>query len=113
MLWDGVIEESNSPWSSLIVAVPKPDGNLRLCNNYRRLNVVLTFDSYLLPRVESLIERLGNTRFIPTLDLTKGYWQVPLHLKCAKRQPSVLLPVTGSIGSFPSASMVPPLHSSI
>ena len=31
-----------------------------------------------MPRVDELIERLGPTRFISTLDLTKGYWQVPL-----------------------------------
>jgi len=31
-----------------------------------------------MPRVDKLIECLGMARFITTLDLTKGYWQVPL-----------------------------------
>ncbi len=31
-----------------------------------------------MPRVDELLERLGRARFISTLDLTKGYWQVPL-----------------------------------
>lgn len=36
------------------------------------------FDSYPRPHVDELIDRLGKARFITTLDLTKGYWQVPL-----------------------------------
>ena len=78
MLELGVIEESHSPWSSPIVMVPKPDGSLRFCNDFRKLNEVSAFDAYPMPRVDELIERLGPARFVSTLDLTKGYWQVPL-----------------------------------
>ncbi|KAL0173155.1 hypothetical protein M9458_033466, partial [Cirrhinus mrigala] len=78
MLKLGVIEPSRSPWSSPIVLVPKPDGTLQFCNDYRRLNEVSDFDSYPMPRVDELLERLGRARYITTLDLTKGYWQVPL-----------------------------------
>ncbi|KAL0164259.1 hypothetical protein M9458_040012, partial [Cirrhinus mrigala] len=78
MLKLGVIEPSRSPWSSPIVLVPKPDGTLRFCNGYRRLNEVSDFDSYPMPRVDELLERLGRARYITTLDLTKEYWQVPL-----------------------------------
>ena len=73
-----VIEESYSPWSSPIVIVPKPDGSLRFCNDFRKLNEISAFDAYPMPRVDELIERLGPARFVSTLDLTKGYWQVPL-----------------------------------
>jgi hypothetical protein len=31
-----------------------------------------------MPRVDELIDRLGKARYISTLKLTKGYWQVPL-----------------------------------
>nr|XP_040038942.1 uncharacterized protein LOC120822984 [Gasterosteus aculeatus aculeatus] len=73
-----VIEPSKSPWSSPVVMVPKPDGTLRFCNDFRRLNEVSEFDGYPMPRVDELLERLGRARYISTLDLTKGYWQVPL-----------------------------------
>ncbi len=74
----GVIETSRSPWSSPIVLVPKPDGTLRFCNDFRHFNEVSEFDGYPMPRVDELLDRLGRARYISTLDLTKGYWQVPL-----------------------------------
>ncbi len=92
MLKLGVIEPSRSPWSSPIVLVPKPDGTLRFCNDYRRLNEVSQFDGYPIPRVDELLDCLGRARYISTLDLTKGYWQVPLSenakLKTAFSTPS-------------------------
>ncbi|KAI2645462.1 Retrovirus-related Pol polyprotein from transposon 17.6 [Labeo rohita] len=66
MLKLGVIEPSRSPWSSPIVMVPKPDGTLRFCNDFRRLNEVSEFDSYPMPRVDKLLDRLGRAR---------GHWQ--------------------------------------
>uniref|UniRef100_A0A803JIM9 Gypsy retrotransposon integrase-like protein 1 n=1 Tax=Xenopus tropicalis TaxID=8364 RepID=A0A803JIM9_XENTR len=78
MLELDVIEESQSEWSSPIVLVPKPNGEIRFCNDYRKVNAISKFDAYPMPRVDELIERLGKARYLTTIDLTKGYWQVPL-----------------------------------
>ncbi|CAM4574534.1 unnamed protein product [Lepidochelys kempii] len=78
MLELGVIEESHSHWSSPIVWVPKLDGTTRFCNDFSRLNEISKFYAYLIPRINELVDRLGNARFLTTLDLTKGYWQIPL-----------------------------------
>ena len=78
MLENGIIEVSTSDWASPIVLVKKKDGSLHLCVDYRRLNSVSQFDAYPMPRVDDLIDQIGQAKFISTLDLTRGYWQVPV-----------------------------------
>ena len=74
----GVIEPSNSEWSNPVVLVIKKDGSIRFCIDFRKVNEQSEFDAYPLPRLDDLIERVGQARYISTLDLCKGYWQVPL-----------------------------------
>jgi len=74
----GIIEESNSPFASPVVLVPKSDGTLRLCTDFRKVNAVTVADPFPLPRVDDLIDRIGKAKFLTKLDMTRGYWQVPL-----------------------------------
>ena len=53
--------------------VPKKDGQLRFCVDYRKLNSVAKKDQYPLPRVEDILDMLGGMCYFSTLDLASGY----------------------------------------
>lgn len=78
MVKNGIAETSCSPWSSPCLLVPKNDGTLRFCTDFRRVNAVTKPDSYPLPRVDDCVDRLGSAVFVSKIDLLKGYWQIPL-----------------------------------
>ena len=82
MLDQNIIEKSNSAWAAPVVIVPKLQDNkvtgIRVCIDYRKLNSMSNFDAFPLPRMEDLVENLGDAKFISKLNLTKGYWQIPL-----------------------------------
>lgn len=61
-----------------MVMVPKPDSTLCFYNDFCRLNEVSEYDGYPMPCVDELQDCLKRARYISTLNLTKGYWQVSL-----------------------------------
>jgi hypothetical protein len=78
MLDLGVIEPSSSPWSSPVVLVTKKDGYTRFCVDYRKLNDVTVKDAYPLPLISDCVEALSGAKYIGTMDVNSGFWQVGL-----------------------------------
>ena len=74
----GVIVPSISLYSSPIVMVPKRDGTNRMCIDYRKLNEITTKDAYPLPRIGQTIDAWQGAGYFPSLDLSSGYWHVPV-----------------------------------
>ena len=75
----GVIRPSTSPWASPVMLVRKTDGTLRFCVDYRALNAVTNSDVFPIPRIDDLLDQLGQCTIFSTLDLTADYWQIKVH----------------------------------
>jgi hypothetical protein len=58
--------------------VPKPNGSWRPCGDYRQLNNVTIPDKYPLPNMQDLSSFLHDAKIFSKIDLTKGYYQVPM-----------------------------------
>jgi len=84
MLKLGVIRPSRSPWASPVVLVPKQNGKLRFCVDFRQLNKVTEADAYPLPRIDTALESLNGSTFYSSLDLAAGYWQIKLEPESCK-----------------------------
>ena len=53
--------------------VPKKDGKLRLCVDYRKLNDITVKNRYPLPNIHELRDRLSRAKIFTALDLRDGY----------------------------------------
>ncbi|GFX76899.1 hypothetical protein TNCV_3279341 [Trichonephila clavipes] len=73
-----LIEHSDSDWAHPVVCVAKRDGSIRLCIYFRLLNSFTIPDAYPMKHATDLIYEIGEAHFISVLDLTKGYWQIPM-----------------------------------
>ena len=78
LLEKGYIRESTSSWASPMVTVRKPDGTARICIDFNAINAVTTPLPFYMPRVEEVLEQVGRSKVLSKLDLTKGYYQVPM-----------------------------------
>lgn len=74
----GIIRESKSPWASPAVIVMKPNGRIRLYVNYQRLNATTVPDNFPIPNIEMLLQKASSCAYISTIDLSKGFHQVPV-----------------------------------
>lgn len=78
MLRKGLVEPGQSALASRVIIVPKEDGSLRFCVDYRNLNSITVRGTYCLPRMDECIDSLGDTTVCTTLDAKSGYQQVPI-----------------------------------
>ena len=69
---------SASPFAAPVLFVSKKDGSRRLCTDFRALNQITVKNRYPLPRIEDLQDCLQKAKVFSKIDLTSGYWQIPI-----------------------------------
>ncbi|KRH93336.1 pol polyprotein, partial [Pseudoloma neurophilia] len=78
LLEKGIIKQSKSPWNSHVRIVPKKNGKLRMCLDYRPLNAETKKDKYPIPRIDEILDSLNGAEIFSTLDATSGYYQIKM-----------------------------------
>lgn len=69
-----------SEWATPIVVVPKKNGDVRICGDYKvTINPALVIDEHPLPTIDELFSKMaGGTKF-SKIDLSKAYLQLSVH----------------------------------
>ncbi|KAG8189870.1 hypothetical protein JTE90_023377 [Oedothorax gibbosus] len=73
-----IIEIGFSDCTSPMILVEAPGKDPRPCIDYRNLNKITKTKFFPLPNIEERIEIVSSAQYITVLDLSKGYWQIPL-----------------------------------
>ncbi|GFU95212.1 hypothetical protein TNCV_4139961 [Trichonephila clavipes] len=79
-----IIEPGESDFTSPLILVEAQGKEARLCIDYRRLKKVTRTQFFPLPNIEELLEKVSAAKYISILDLTRGYWQIPLSFRALR-----------------------------
>ena len=78
MLKRGLIVPSNSPVVSPVLLVPKADGTLRPCVDFKKLNAVTEPDHYPMHLMPDIVQMISGSTIFSKLDLTDAFNQIPV-----------------------------------
>lgn len=76
LLRKGFIRPSVSPYGAPVLFVKKKDGSMRMCIDYRALNSSTIKNSYPLPRIDDMLDRLHGAKYFSNLDMQSFYHQI-------------------------------------
>ena len=75
----GFIEPSQAPFTAPILFVKKPDGLLRFYIDYRKLNLLIKKDRYLLPLIDKTLARIRRAKLFTKLDIRQAFYRIRIH----------------------------------
>ena len=79
MLDCGIIEyDSETTYNSPLIVVRKPDGGVRLVNNFIQLNKITVDEKYPMPNASELLSRVAGAKYLSRIDLNRFFFQIPL-----------------------------------
>ncbi|CAB1106074.1 unnamed protein product [Ectocarpus sp. CCAP 1310/34] len=82
----GVIRQSMSPWAAQCLCVEE-DGKLRLCIDWRELNILLVSDGGGVGDMQTIFDGLKDKKYCIQLDLASGFHQMEIAEKTVPRRP--------------------------
>jgi len=78
LLDKGFMWPSSFEWGCSALFVKKKDQSLRMCVDYRLLNVVTIKNKYPLPRIDILFDQLSKAKVFSKIDLRSGCHQIKI-----------------------------------
>ncbi|GFU59342.1 retrovirus-related Pol polyprotein from transposon 17.6 [Trichonephila clavipes] len=95
-----IIEPGESDFTSPLILVEAQGKEAMPCIDYRRLNKVTRTQFFPLPNIQELLEKVSTVKYISILDLTRGYWQIPLSPRAQRNCEDFAVPYLDDIAIF-------------
>ena len=70
--------DDDSPWASPSFAQAKKTGDIRVLTDFRKMNAAIERKPFPLPRIGETIQRLEKFISATALDLSQGYYSIPI-----------------------------------
>ena len=78
LIRQGILRPSKSTWATALHCVPKKNGEVRPCGDYRALNAQTELDRYPIPNIQEFGAQLAGCKVFSRIDLTKAFHQIPV-----------------------------------
>jgi hypothetical protein len=80
----------DSEWAAPTFVKQKKTGDIRILTDFRGLNACLIRTPFPLPKISDLLQRLTGFRYASAIDLSMGYYHIPLDEYSAKLCTTIL-----------------------
>ncbi|KAL1957433.1 hypothetical protein VTO42DRAFT_6001 [Malbranchea cinnamomea] len=70
---------SQAPYAAPVLFVAKPNGSLRFCIDFRRLNAITKKDCYPLPLIDETLQRVSQAKIFTKIDIRQAFYRIRIH----------------------------------